>query len=91
MATLPLLIQEKPPSRLTYTKHDQLYKELIQTFFQEFLEVFFPEIHKAIDFERVKPLSEEVYTNMLDGDTRRLDLVIETKLKKQDVVIIVHI
>ena len=91
MATPPLLIQEKPPSRFTYTKHDQLYKELIQTFFQEFLEVFFPEIHKAIDFERVKPLSEEVYTNMLDGDTRRLDLVIETKLKKQDAVIIVHI
>ena len=90
MATTPLLIKEKPQES-TYTKHDQLYKELIGTFFEEFLEVFFPDIHKEIDFRKIKPLSEEVYTNMLDGDTRRLDLVIETKLKRTDVVIIVHI
>lgn len=90
MASPPLLIKEKPQEP-TYTKHDQLHKELIKTFFEEFLEAFFPDIHKELDFRKIKPLSEEVYTNMLDGNARRLDLVIETTLKKTDVVIIVHI
>lgn len=90
MAALPLLIKEKPPES-AYTKHDQLYKELINTFFQEFLEAFFPEIHESLDFQQIKPLSEEVYTNLLDGDVRWLDIVIETTLKQTDVMIIVHI
>lgn len=85
---LPLFVKEDAPS---YVKHDQLQKELIQTFFKEFLEAFFPEIHEQIDFQRIKPISEEVYTDLLQGETRRLDIVAETKLKQSDVVIIVHI
>lgn len=90
MAVMPLLIKETPPES-PHTKHDQLYKELINTFLQEFLEAFFPDVHNEIDFNQVKPLSEEVYTNLLNGDARRLDIVIETTLKNTDVVIIVHI
>lgn len=82
------LIQENPAS---YTKHDQLFKQLIHTFFKEFIEVFFPKIHDSIDFHSITPLSEEVHTNLIEGDTRRLDVVIETKLKDTEVVIIVHI
>jgi hypothetical protein len=36
-------------------------------------------------------LSEEVYTDLLDGENRELDIVIETKLKEEDTVIIVHV
>jgi len=90
MAAMPLLIKETPPES-PHIKHDQLYKELISTFFQEFLDVFFPEVHKHINFQRIKPLSEEVFTNLLDGDARRLDIVIETSLKDTDIMIIVHI
>ena len=55
MAAMPLLIKETPPES-PHIKHDQLYKELISTFFQEFLDVFFPEVHKHINFQRIKPL-----------------------------------
>ena len=34
---------------------------------------------------------EELYTNLLRGDNRRLDIAIEVKLKGQDTLIIVHI
>ena len=91
MATMPLLIKEKPPARSTYRKHDQLYKALITTFFEEFIEVFFPDVHPDIDFQWITPLSEEIYTDLLDGNVRKLDLVIETKLKNSDVVIIIHV
>lgn len=43
-----------------YTNHDQLFKELIHNYFAEFLEAFFPDVHAGIDFESVKPFSEEL-------------------------------
>ncbi len=86
--TVLSIVKEKTSS---YTKHDQLFKQLIHTFFKEFLEVFFPEVHENIDFHTIRPLSEEVYTDLIEGRTRRLDIVVETKLKGTDVVIIVHV
>ena len=90
MAVMPTLIKEKPLES-SYTKHDQLYKELIHNFFEEFIEVFFPDVYDNLNFQQIKPLSEEVYTSMTDGEARRLDIVIEAKLKETDVVVIVHI
>jgi len=72
-------------------KHDQIFKELINNFFAEFLEVFFPEVHADIDFESIKPLSEELFTDLLKGENRRVDIVIEAKLKNQDTLIIIHV
>lgn len=86
----PMILKEESPASI-YTRHDQLYKELIHTFFQEFLEVFFSDVHAHLDFHSIKPISEEVYTDVLKGKTRRLDIVIETKLKETDVVVIVHV
>lgn len=85
---MPLVIREKTS---TYTKHDQLHKKLIHTFFEEFLKVFFPAVHEQVDFHAIKPISEEVYTDIVEGETRRLDIVVETKIRNTDVVIIVHI
>jgi len=74
-----------------YTKHDQLFKRLIHTYFEEFLEAFFPEVHDNIDFQSITPYSEEVRTDLIEGSTRRLDIIVETKLKGTDVVVLVHI
>ena len=66
----PLVQEEKQ----VYMKHDQLFKELIGNFFGEFLEVFFPEFHALIDFESIKSISEELFTDLIDGENRRVDL-----------------
>ncbi|GGB50855.1 transposase [Lentibacillus populi] len=86
--TVATLVKESTPS---YTKHDQLFKQLINTFFEEFLEAFFPEVHHYVNFQAIKPLSEEVYTDLIEGKTRRLDIIMETKLKGAETVIIVHV
>lgn len=82
------LVKENPSS---YIDHDQLFKELIHTFFEEFLEAFFPEVYQAVDFHNIQPLSEEVFTDLFEGDARRLDIVVETKLKETETVIIIHV
>src|SRR5690625_1751495 len=74
-----------------YMKHDQLFKELIHHFFEEFLEAFFPEVHEHIDFQSIKPMSEEMFTNLLDGESRRADIIIEARLKDKETLIIIHV
>jgi hypothetical protein len=88
MMSVLSFVREKPRQ---YTPHDQLFKELIHNFFEEFLEVFFPEVHELVDFQSIKPLSEEVFTDVNDGEVRRLDIVIETKIKEHDTFVIIHV
>lgn len=71
--------------------HDRLFKELIRTFFKEFVELFFPEAFELIDFEHVNFLSEEVFTDLVLGEKRKVDVLIETKLRGEDTLIIVHL
>lgn len=52
--------------------HDRLFKELIGTFFEEFMLAFFPEAHEAIDFSELTFLTEEVFTDITTGDRRRV-------------------
>ncbi|WP_342746749.1 hypothetical protein [Virgibacillus phasianinus] len=74
-----------------YLPHDQLFKELIHTFFEEFLEVFFPDVHHHIDFTSSNPLPDEMFTDLLKGKSRKADIVIETKLKETDTLLIIHV
>jgi hypothetical protein len=55
--------------------HDQLFKELLRAFFQEFLELFFPEVAARLDFARVTFLDKEVFADVPEGSRRGLDLV----------------
>ncbi|MFD2131629.1 Rpn family recombination-promoting nuclease/putative transposase [Pseudogracilibacillus auburnensis] len=74
-----------------YTKHDLLFKQLINEFFEEFLEAFFPEFHAQIDFQHITPIPEEIFTNLIDGEVRRLDIAVKVKWKETDTLIIIHI
>ena len=71
--------------------HDRLFKELIQTFFEEFILLFFPEMYEYIDFQHLSFLFEELFTDVTAGEKYRVDLLVEMKLKGEDGLIIVHI
>src|SRR5690625_3520757 len=51
---------------------------------QEFLEAFFPDVYKEIDFQTVTFLSEELYTDIVAGETRRLDIVVQAMVKGEN-------
>ncbi len=55
--------------------HDQRFKELIKTFFAEFLELFFVEWAERLDARSVEWLDKEVFPDPPDGARRILDLV----------------
>ena len=63
--------------------HDRLYKELLQTFFKEFMELFYPKVSAVIDYGHLKFLSEEVFSDLVGGTTERVDLAVETMLLEE--------
>lgn len=83
-----LFVRQK---KQAYMVHDRLFKELIGVFFEDFLEAFFPEVHAQIDFQKITPLSEEVFADLYDGNKKVLDLVVEVKWKDTDSVIVIHV
>jgi len=82
------LVNEK---KAPYKKHDVLFKRLLETFFAEFIEAFFPDIHEQIDFQSLKYLSEEIIPPVHDNNVHRLDIVAEVRLKETDSLIVIHI
>ena len=71
--------------------HDRWFKELITTFFEEFILAFFPNVYEHLDFHHVTFLNQEVFTDVIKGRKGTVDLLVETKLKGNDTLIIIHI
>ena len=71
--------------------HDQNFKELISTFFIEFLELFLPEIARTIDPGSVKFLQQEYFVDLVEGEEKIVDLLVEVKQSGQDATFLIHI
>jgi predicted transposase/invertase (TIGR01784 family) len=71
--------------------HDRLFKELLQTFFGEFVELFFPQVYEAIDLEHIHFLQQELFTDVTRGDRHLVDILVQTRLKGEPGIILVHI
>ncbi len=62
---------------------DRLFKELISTFFIEFIELFLPEIASDIDQNSIQFLPEEVFTDVTAGDKKLIDLLVKLNIKNK--------
>ena len=71
--------------------HDQNFKELISTFFMEFLELFLPEIAQTIDPTSITFLQQEYFTDLVEGEDKIIDLLAEVKQAGEDATFLVHI
>ncbi|WP_217597744.1 Rpn family recombination-promoting nuclease/putative transposase [Cohnella sp. GbtcB17] len=71
--------------------HDEAFKKLLQTFFKEFIQLFFPELDEWIDYSHTRLLMQELLVDIVGAEARQLDLLIETKLKGQDAYILIHL
>jgi hypothetical protein len=71
--------------------HDQLFKELLSTFFIEFLELFFPQVATAIDSDSVSFLPQEYFADLTTGETKIVDLLAQVRLAGQDVGFLIHL
>lgn len=59
--------------------HDRLFKELLTTFFVEFLELFLPEIASSLDRDSIRFLPQEYFADLTSGEDKMIDLLVEVK------------
>jgi hypothetical protein len=55
--------------------HDQLFKQLLQAFFADFLRLFDPEMADNLDLSTVTFVNPETFTDIQQGERRTADLV----------------
>ena len=51
--------------------HDRLFKELISTFFVEFIDLFFPQVASEIDRSSIRFLPELILTDVTSGEKKK--------------------
>ncbi len=71
--------------------HDRLFKELIQTFFWEFIELFIPEVLDYVNQDSLTFLPEEIFIDVTSGDKRKIDLLAQVKWRDQDTYFLIHL
>ncbi|WP_016951344.1 DUF4351 domain-containing protein [Anabaena sp. PCC 7108] len=71
--------------------HDRLFKELISTFFLEFIELFFPEILKYLDTNSIILLDKEIFTDVTAGDKYETDLIAKVQFIGKPSYFLIHI
>jgi predicted transposase/invertase (TIGR01784 family) len=73
------------------TDHDRLFKELLSTFFLEFLELFLPQVAIAIEPDSVKFLPQEYFADLTAGEKKIIDLLAQVRLAGQEVGFLIHL
>ncbi|BAZ69414.1 hypothetical protein NIES4106_41860 [Fischerella sp. NIES-4106] len=73
------------------TDHDRLFKELLSTFFIEFIELFLPQVASTIDRKFIRFLPQEYFADLTSGEDKIIDLLVEVKQAGEDVGFLVHV
>jgi hypothetical protein len=78
-------------SRTQTIDHDGLFKELIETFFWEFLELFLPQVLDYVEPDEVTFLRQEIYSSIGSEEKRIIDLLAQVKFRGQGSYFLFHL
>jgi len=71
--------------------HDRLFKELLSTFFVEFLDLFLPQVLSQTDRDSIQFLPQEVFTDVTSGEKKEIDLLAQVRYQQQDTCFLIHV
>ncbi|QFS51815.1 Rpn family recombination-promoting nuclease/putative transposase [Nostoc sphaeroides] len=71
--------------------HDRLFKELLSTFFVEFLDLFLPQVVSQIDRDSIQFLPQEIFTDVTSGEKKEIDLLAQCRFEQQDTCFLIHV
>ncbi len=73
------------------TDHDRLFKELLSTFFIEFLELFIPDLARTIEPDSIRFLQQEYFADLTAGEEKVIDLLVEVRQAGEAMAVLVHL
>lgn len=71
--------------------HDRLFKELISTFFVEFLDLFLPQVASQIERDSIQFLPQDVFTDVTSGEKKEIDLLAQVRYQQQKTYFLIHV
>ncbi|MGK7874319.1 MAG: Rpn family recombination-promoting nuclease/putative transposase, partial [Xenococcaceae cyanobacterium] len=71
--------------------HDRLFKELLSTFFVEFIQLFFSEVMDYLEPDSVILLEKEVFTDVTAGEKHETDLIAQVKFRGERSFFLIHV
>jgi hypothetical protein len=71
--------------------HDRLFKELLSTFFLEFLELFLPELAAQVEPNSLTFLPQEYFADLTASDKQIVDLLAQVRSAGQEVGFLIHL
>jgi predicted transposase YdaD len=71
--------------------HDRLFKELLTTFFGEFIELFLPELARYLEGDSIEFLDKEVFTDVTAGERYEADLIVKAQFQGQESFFLIHV
>ena len=73
------------------TNHDRLFKELLSTFFLEFVDLFLPKISAYLERGSILFLDKEVFTDVTSGQRHEAHLVIKARFQGRESFFLIHV
>jgi hypothetical protein len=71
--------------------HDRLFKELLSTFFIEFIELFFPDVMAYLEPDSIVFLDKEIFTDVTAGERYETDLLVQAQFQGQSSYFLIHV
>ncbi len=71
--------------------HDRLFKELLSTFFIEFIELFFPQVMTYLEPDSITFLDKEVFTDVTAGERYEADLLVQAQFQNRSSYFLIHV
>ncbi len=71
--------------------HDRIFKELLSTFFVEFIALFLPDVAAYLDPTSIAFLDKEVFTDVTAGEKHEVDLVVKARFRGEAAFFLVHV
>jgi hypothetical protein len=71
------------------TDHDRLFKELLTTFFVEFVDAFLPDVAAYLDRDSLEFLDKEVFTDIPQARLYESDIVVKARFQGQETYFLV--
>lgn len=70
---------------------DRLFKELLTTFFVEFMDLFFPEVIAYVERGSIEFVDKEIFTDVTAGEQYEADLLVKARFREQESFFLIHV
>jgi hypothetical protein len=61
--------------------HDRFFKELLTTFFVEFVKLFLPDVARYMDPNSIEFLDKEIFTDIASSESHEVDLIVKVRFR----------